>query len=299
MTDRLDSIAVFIAVADLGSFARAARRLNRTPVAVTRAVASLEAEAGMRLLNRTTRQVALTEEGARYLEGARRLLTAYDDLRALESDDRSDPRGIVSLTAPGNFGRVCVVPSIARFLERYTRIDVRAQFVDRVVSLVEEGLDLGVRLGNLPDSSLRAIRVGHVRVAIYASPDYLARHGEPRDFRDLADHWVISALPTMPSPDRWSIDRPDGVVSVAVKPRLVVSTPEAAAEAAAEGAGLALSAAYHAQTYVEAGRLRRVLADVEPAPIPIHIVQPAGRFAPTRVRLFVDHLAQDLRRQFG
>jgi DNA-binding transcriptional LysR family regulator len=192
-----------------------------------------------------------------------------------------------------------VLPSVVRFMDLHPRVDVRAQFVDRIVSLVDEGLDLGVRLGHLPDSALRATRTGQVYLSIYASPDYLARRGEPRSFKDLAEHQVISALPISPVPDRWSLDLPGGPVSVAVKPRLVVSAAEMAADAAAEGAGLALIASYHARAYIQAGRLRRVLTDLEPAPIPIHIVQPAGRFAAARVRLFVDHLARDLRARFG
>src|ERR1700678_2657394 len=177
MTDRLDTIAMFVAVAELGGFAAAARRLNRDPAAVTRAVAALEAELRVRLLNRTTRSVALTDEGARYLDGCRRLLASYDDLRALGDGDQAEPRGSIGVTTTGMFGRLHVLPSIVRFMERYPLVDVRAMFVDRIVSLVDEGLDVGVRIGNLPDSSLRATRVGQVYLSLYASPDYLARHG--------------------------------------------------------------------------------------------------------------------------
>lgn len=298
MTDRLDTIVMFVAVAELGSFAEAARRLNRDPAAVTRAVAALEADLRVRLLNRTTRSVALTDEGARYLDGCRRLLASYDDLRAL-GGDQAEPHGSISVTTTGMFGRLHVLPSIVRFMERYPRVDVRAMFVDRIVSLVDEGLDVGVRLGKLPDSSLRATRVGHVYLSVYASPAYLARHGEPQAPRDLIDHQTVSCLTISPIPDRWSFEGANGLTSVAVKPRLVVNSIESAADAVAEGAGLTFLASYHAQAYVQAGRLTRVLAAWEPAPIPINIIQPAGRFPAAKVRLFIDHLAADLRRRFA
>ena len=298
MTDRLDTMAMFVAVAELGSFAEAARRLNRDPAAVTRAVAALEANLRVRLLNRTTRSVALTDEGGRFLDGCRRLLASYDDLRTLGDGAHAEPHGAISVTTTGMFGRLHVLPSIVRFMERYPRVDVRAMFVDRIVSLVDEGLDVGVRLGKLPDSSLRATRVGQVYLSVYASPNYLARHGEPLSPRDLLDHQTVSCLTISPIPDRWSFDGAD-MTSVPVKPRLVVNSIESAADAVAEGAGLTFLASYHAHAYVQAGRLRRVLAAWEPAPIPIHILQPAGRFPAVKVRLFVDHLAADLRRRFA
>src|SRR5579859_3463256 len=217
MTDRLDTMAMFVAVAELGSFAEAARRLNRDPAAVTRAVAALEADLRVRLLNRTTRSVALTDEGGRYLEGCRRLLASYDDLRALGDGGRAEPHGAISVTTTGMFGRLHVLPSIIRFMERYPRVDVRAMFVDRIVSLVDEGLDVGVRLGKLPDSSLRATRVGQVYLSIYASPTYLARAGEPATPRDLIDHQTVSCLTISPIPDRWSFEEATGMTSVAVR----------------------------------------------------------------------------------
>jgi DNA-binding transcriptional LysR family regulator len=298
MADTLETIATFVAVAELGSFAEAARRLNRDPAAVTRAVAALEAEMQVRLLNRTTRSVALTDDGLRYLEGCRRVLASYDDLRAL-GDDSTEPHGAIGVTATGMFGRLNVLPSIVTFLERYPRVDIRMMFLDRVVSLIDEGLDVGVRLGNLPDSSLRAMRVGQVHLAIYASPAYLAEHGEPRAPADLIHHRTVSCLPIMPIPDRWSFDGAGGLTSVSVRPRLIVNTAEAAADAIASGAGVTFLASYLAQSYVDDGRLKRVLRSWTPSPIPIHIVQPTGRFPAARVRLFVEHLARDLRSRFS
>jgi DNA-binding transcriptional LysR family regulator len=297
MADRLDTIAMFVAVAELGSFAAAARRLNRDPAAVTRAVAALEAELRVRLLNRTTRSVALTDEGGRFLDGCRRLLASYEDLRAV--GDQAEPHGSISVTTTGNFGRLHVLPSIVRFMARYPRVEVRAMFFDRIVSLVDEGLDVGVRMGKLPDSSLRAMRVGQVHLSVYGSPEYLDRYGEPQSPRDLIHHQTVSCLTISPIPERWTFDGAEGMASVPVKPQLVVNNIESAADAVAEGAGLTFLASYHAMAYVQAGRLRRVLAAWEPAPIPISIVQPAGRFPAPKVRLFVDHLAGDLRRRFS
>jgi DNA-binding transcriptional LysR family regulator len=299
MTDRLDAIAVFVAVADLGSFAEAARRLNRAPAAITRAVAALEDQLAVRLLNRTTRSVALTNEGARYLEGCRRLLAAYDELKALEEGERAAPQGLISVTAPAMFGRLHVLPTVTRFLERHDKVEVRALFLDRVVSLVDEGLDVGVRLGQLPDSSLRAARVGQLYSAVYASPAYLERHGVPGAPAELAEHHVISCLAITPIPERWSFDGAGGVGAVTVRPRLIVNTTDAAADAAADDLGLTFLASYQAERHVREGRLVRVLENFEPTRLPIHIVQPAGRFLTPNVRLFIDMLASELRAKFG
>jgi DNA-binding transcriptional LysR family regulator len=299
MTGQLDIIAIFVAVAEHESFAEAARRLNRTPAAVTRAVAALEQQLRVRLLNRTTRSVALTEDGARYLEVCRRLLSVYDELRGLESGAEAPPHGALNVTAPMMFGRLHVLPSVARFLDRFPLVDVRALLLDRVVSLIDEGLDVGVRLGELPDSSLRAVRAGQVYLAVYGSPDYLARHGAPETPQDLGNHSVISCTAITPIPDRWSFDGAGGFGNVAVKPRLIVNSTAAAADSAAAGLGLTYLVCYQAEQHLATGKLVRVLADYEPPPIPIHVVRPSGNFVPTKVRLFMDHVVEDLRRTFA
>jgi DNA-binding transcriptional LysR family regulator len=299
MTDRLDNIAVFVAVAEQESFAEAARRLNRTPAAVTRAVAALEDQLRTRLLNRTTRSVSLTDEGTRYLEVSRRLLAAYGEMQGLESDAKAQPHGVLHVTAPAMFGRLHVLPSIVGFLARYPQVDVRAVLLDRVVSLVDEGLDVAIRLGELPDSSLRATRAGQVTMGVYASPGYLDRYGMPTTPHDLAGHAVISCLTITPIPDRWSFEGAGGVGTVAVKPRLIVNTTDAAADAAASGLGLTSIMSYQAASHVRSGALQQVLTGFQPPPTPIHVVQTAGRFVPTKVRLFIDHVVADLRASFG
>jgi DNA-binding transcriptional LysR family regulator len=295
---RPEAVAIFIAVAEQ-SFAEAARRLNRSPAAVTRAVAALEDYLQSRLLNRTTRSVSLTEAGTRYLESCRRLLAAYDELEAVNLRGSVEPRGVIGITAPQMFGRLHVLPLVRSFLVHYLQVEVRLLLLDRVVSLVDEGLDLGVRLGHLPDSSLRAVRAGEVRRAIYANPEYLADNGVPRTPHDLANHRVIACTAVTPIADRWSFHGKRGIAPIAVKPRLIVNTTDAAVDAALDGLGLACILSYQADPHVAAGRLREVLAAYEPPPVPIHIVRPAGRHFPSKVRLFLDHAAQGLRRKFG
>jgi DNA-binding transcriptional LysR family regulator len=299
MQDRLDALTVFVAVADQQSFAKAARQLRRSPVSVTRAVAALEERLQTRLFNRTTRSVALTDAGARYLDGCRRLLATYGELEAVKFAERAEPRGWINVTAPVMFGRLHVLPLVRSFLDDYPQVDVRLLLLDRVVSLVDEGLDLGVRIGQLPDSSLLAIRVGHVRRIVCAAPQYLARHGVPTTPRDLGSHSLVACTAVTPIPDRWSFHCPSGVISVAVTPRLVVNTTAAAVDAALDHLGLTCIRSYQAEPHAAAGRLQTVLVEYEPPLAPIHIVHPEGRHLSPKVRLFLDHAAQELRRKFG
>ena len=196
MQDRLEAVVIFVAVAEQQSFAEAARQLNRSPASVTRAVAALEERLQTRLFNRTTRSVALTDAGARYLENCRRLLAVYDELEAVNLAERAEPRGWMNVTAPVMFGRLHVLPLVRSFLDRYPQVDIRLLLLDRVVSLVDEGLDLGVRIGQLPDSSLRAVLVGEVRRVVCAAPQYIARYGVPATPRALGNHRVVRAQPS-------------------------------------------------------------------------------------------------------
>jgi DNA-binding transcriptional LysR family regulator len=298
MYDRLDALTIFVAVAEQQSFSEAARQLSRSPASVTRAVAALEERLQIRLFNRTTRSVALTDIGARYLDGCRRLLARYEELDAANIGEQVEPRGRINVTAPTMFGRLHVLPLAGSFLDRYPEVDIRMLLLDRVVSLVDEGIDLGVRIGQLPDSSLRAIRVGQVRRIICGSPQYIARRGIPRTPRDLGKHSVVACTAVTPIPDRWSFNGSRGVTSVAVSPRLIVNTTAAAVDAALNGFGLTCIRSYQAEPHA-AGSLQTVLVEYEPPPAPIHIVHPGGRHLPAKVRLFVDHAAEGLRRKFG
>jgi DNA-binding transcriptional LysR family regulator len=299
MQDRLDALTIFVAVAEQQSFAEAARQLGRSPASVTRALAALEERLQTRLLNRTTRSVALTDAGLRYLESCRRLLATYDELEAVNFGEGVQPRGWINVTAPTMFGRLHVLPLVRTFLGAYPQVDIRLLLLDRVVSLVDEGLDLGVRIGQLPDSSLQGIRVGQVRRVVCASPQYFARHGVPATPHDLSGLSVVACTAVTPIPERWSFYGPTGVTSEAVAPRLVVNTTAAAVDAALGGLGVACLQSYQAEPHVAAGRLQTVLARYEPPPSPIHIVHPEGRHLPAKVRLFLDHAAEGLRRKFG
>jgi DNA-binding transcriptional LysR family regulator len=235
----------------------------------------------------------------RYLESCRRLLATYDELEAVNFGEGVQPRGWINVTAPTMFGRLHVLPLVRTFLGAYPQVDIRLLLLDRVVSLVDEGLDLGVRIGQLPDSSRRGIRVGQVRRVVCAAPQYIAGRGVPMTPRDLGGHDVVACTTVTPIPDRWSFHGPSGVTSVAVTPRLVLNTTAAAVDAALGGLGVACLQSYQAEPHVAAGRLQTVLARYEPPPSPIHIVHPEGRHLPAKVRLFLDHAAEGLRRKFG
>lgn len=297
--DRLDLLAIFVAVAELGSFKAASRRVGRSPAAVTRAVAQLEDRLAVRLLNRTTRAVGLTEAGEKYLEQCRRLLSDYDELEGAVGGEARAAKGRLTVTAPVVFGRMHVLPVIRDFVRDHPGVDAHILLLDRVVSLVDEGVDLGVRIGHLPDSSLRAIRVGQVRRVICASPDYLAAHGAPATPHDIAGHDVIGVSGINPTPDRWTLDAAGAPVSVVGRARFFVNSVEAARDLAASGAGLGCFYSYQVAPFERDGRLVRVLTECEPPPTPIHIIHPAGRHLPLKVRLFIDCATQALRRDFA
>lgn len=297
--DRSQAWRVFVAVAEAGSFVGAARRLGRSPAAVTRAISALEERLATRLFNRTTRSVALSDAGARFLEPCTRILSELDALEASASGPVGEPRGALAVTSSVLFGRLHVAPIAREFADRHGGVDVRLLLVDRVVPLVEEGIDVGVRLGDLPDSSLRATRVGSVRRAVYASPAYLARHGTPAHPRDLRDHLCVAVSTLAPNPERWSFEAAGRALPVSIRPRLTVNVADAAIDAAVAGFGVARVLSYMVRHHVDAGALVAVLEDFEPPPVPIHVVHPAGRFVPPQVRAFVDLAVDALRTKFG
>lgn len=287
--DRLDTLAIFVAVAEEGSFVAAARRLRRSPAAVSRAVAALESRLATRLLNRTTRAVALTDAGARYLDLCRRALAEFEALEISAASEQAEPRGLLTVTAPEMFGRLHVLPIAQGFLAENGAIRISLLLLDRVVSLVDEGVDVGVRIAHLPDSSLRAIHVGDVRRVACASPRYLAARGTPRAPKDLAGHDVITVLGATSAGERWP----------QLGSRLTVNTMQAALDAAVENGGIVRVFSYQAAAYEKAGDLKRILRDHEPDPIPIHVVHPAGRHLPAKARVFIDQAVATLRAKFA
>ncbi len=292
--DRLHLMNVFVAVAEEESFAAGSRRLGMSPPAVTRAVAMLEEHLGIKLLARTTRYVRATDAGLRYLDSARRVLADADAADEDAAGVHAAPRGQLAVTAPVLFGSMFVMPGIVDYLERYPDVSVAALFLDRIVNLLEEGLDVGVRIGALPDSTMRAIPVGHVRRVVCAAPEYLKRHARPNQPRQLVRHTIVAASPVSPVID-WRFGEGKQGVSVKVKPRLTVTSNEAAIQAALLGFGVTRLMSYQIAGHLAAGRLQRVLAKFEPPPLPIHVLYREGRHAPAKVRSFVDLLVERLR----
>ena len=285
--DRLDAMTVFVAVADLQGFAPAARRLRLSASVVTRAIAALEAHLGARLLQRTTRTVTLTDAGARYLERARRILADLAEAEAAAQAERTVPTGRFVVAAPNVFGRLHVAPLLSAFLARHPTVQGDLTLADRLVNLVEDGVDLAVRIGVLDDSTLVARTVGATRRVVVASPDYLSRRGEPRTPADLAGHAVIQFTALAPLPE-WRFARGDHDARIALAPGLVTNSADAAIGHAAGGGGLTMVLSYQVVEAVRAGRLRVVLADFEPPPLPIQLVYPTTRLLSAKVRAFAD-----------
>ena len=292
--DRFQLMNVFVGVAEEQGFAAAARRLRMSPPAVTRAIATLEKRLGVQLLHRTTRHVRTTEAGKRYLEDARRILAEADAADEAAAGVNTQPRGRVSVTAPVLFGRMYVMPGIVEYLTRYPGTEVAAMFLDRVVNLLEEGFDVGIRIGELPDSNLLAVRVGSVRVVLCASNEYLKRGNIPRTPRDLLKHSLIASRAGGSSIE-W---RFDGRL-LRIQPRLSVTTNDAAIEAALRGFGITRLLSYQVAPLVAAGELKLILQKYEPPPLPIHIVHQEGRHASAKVRTFVDLMSQRLRKDLA
>ena len=296
--DRLDTLTIFVAVAEQGSFIAAARKLNRSPASVTRAVAALEDRLQTRLFNRTTRAVALTDAGARYLDLCRRTLAEFEELELSAASEALEARGLLSITAPEMFGRLHLLPIAMAFMRAHPQVNVSMLLLNRIVSFVDEGIDLGIRIAHLPDSALRAIRVGSVRRVICASPGYLQDRGTPETPADLARHDVIAIAGIRPAVDRWSFGEGPEAVAIPVRTRLAVSTVQAALDAAEAGAGILRPLSYQSAALEASGALKRLLQPYEPPPIPIHIVHPAGRYLAPKVRLFIDAATEALRAKF-
>jgi DNA-binding transcriptional LysR family regulator len=290
--DRLDAIAVFVAVVDARSFAAAARKLRRSPAAVTRAIASLEARLGTRLLNRTTRSVSLTDAGQQYYVGARRVMEDFQQTELIAAGAQIAPQGTLRVTAPVVFGRLHVLPVVAAYLGAHRETDVQLMLSDSMINLVEEGIDVAVRIGALPDSTLIARRVSDVRLVVCASRDYIRRRGHPRRPADLADHDAV--VSSAHRNDRWIFHRKGRDSTVTVRPRLTVNGAEAAMDAAAAGLGVARVLSYQLRPRLAAGALVSVLDEWEDRVRPVQVVVPAGRHMAVKVRAFVDLAARML-----
>jgi DNA-binding transcriptional LysR family regulator len=291
--DHLDSLKVFVAVAEARGLAPAARQLKLSAPAVTRAIAALEQRLGARLLERSTRSVRLTEIGEHFLGDCRRILGDLAEAEASARGAHAVPQGLLSITAPSMFGHLHVAPIALDFLAIHPKVSIRGVFVNRIVHLMDEGFDVAVRIAQLPDSGLTAVRVGSMRQVVVASPAYLGERGEPRRPADLHRHDAVGLSQSADIVGAWSFSG----VRDATQPRIRFATNanRVAIAAAVRGHGLARAMHYQVDADVNAGRLRIVLAEFEPEPIPVHLLHVAGRMARASVRTFIDFAAQRLR----
>jgi DNA-binding transcriptional LysR family regulator len=285
--DRLDAMQAFVTVADLKGFAPAARKLRLSPSGVTRLVAALENRLGARLLQRTTRSVTLTDAGARYLERARRILADVGEAEIAAEGERARPSGRFVISAPVGFGRRHVSPVMNAYLKRYREVSAELRLEDRMINLVEEGVDLAVRIGHLADSSLVARHVGDMRRIIIASPAYLKSRGEPKRPEDIVAHDTIRFGAPAGSSE-WRFTEGGTDVRLGYSPRLTTNNADAAIQYAEAGGGLTAVLAYQAADAIKRGRLKIVLAKFEQPPLPIHIVYPTSRLLSAKVRTFID-----------
>jgi DNA-binding transcriptional LysR family regulator len=287
-------MTVFIAVVETEGFSRAARRLRLSAPAVTRAIAELEIRLGVKLLNRTTRHVRVTDAGQQYYQNAKHIVMLADEAEDVVLGNNTEPRGHITVTASVLFGRLFVMDGIVDYLKQYPDVTVDALFTDRVVNLVEEGVDVAIRIGELPDSTYRAIKVGSVRRVLCASSSYLAEHGYPKHPNDLTEHQVILARGLNPTDEIKFHDHKKSV-PVRVRPYLSVTDNDSAARAAIAGLGITRLLSYQISEPLKQGQLKIVLSDYEAPPVPVHVVHREGRYSSVRTRRFVELISEHLR----
>ena len=296
--DRIDAMQAFVAVADLQGFAPAARKLGLSPSGVTRLIAALEDRLGARLLQRTTRSVTLTDVGTRYLERVRRILGDVEEAEGSAQDERTRPNGRLVVSAPVGFGRLHVSLVMSTYLKRYPEVLGELRLSDRMINLVEDGVDLAVRIGQLADSSLVARHVGEMRRIVVASTGYLKARGEPQTPQAVASHETIQFGAMTASPD-WRFVDGASEIRIACAPRFTTNSADAAIQYAEQDGGLTRVLAYQAAEAIKAGRLRIVLAKFEQPPLPIQIVYPTSRLLSAKVRTFVDLVIESSDWHFG
>jgi DNA-binding transcriptional LysR family regulator len=296
--DRIDAMQAFVTVAELRGFAPAARKLKLSPSGVTRLIAALEDRLGARLLQRTTRSVTLTDAGTRYLERAKRILADVEEAEHAAEGETTRPSGRLVVSAPVGFGRLHVSPVMSAYLKRYGEVSGELRLEDRMVSLVDDGVDLAVRIGELADSSLVARQVGTMRRIVVASPAHLKAHGEPKRPDAIVSHQTIQFGATAGLADWRFLD--DGrEVRLGITPRLVTNSADAAIQYAESGGGLTRVLAYQAREAIKRGGLKIVLQKFELPALPIHVVYPTSRLLSAKVRAFIDLVAENADWKFG
>ena len=289
--DRLESMFVFVAVVAAGSFSAASRQLRMPLPTVSRKVAEIESHLNAKLLVRSTRKLVLTEAGQAYVEDCKRILEAVTEAERGASGQYNAPQGELSITAPIVFGRLHVVPVVTEFLRAYARVDARLLLIDRPLNLIEDRLDLAVRVGSLPDSRLVASKVGQIRRVVCASPSYLEERGTPKTPQDLLKHECVT-FAGLADAGSWTFRDHE---AVRVRSRLTTSTAEAAIDATLAGIGLTCTLSYQIAESVKAGRLVVVLRKFEPAPLPVSLLYVHESRITAKLRAFVDFAAPRLR----
>ena len=292
--DRLHELEVFVAVADAGSFAKAGRRLRLSPPAVTRAISALEDRLGARVFNRTTRSLTITDVGQRFLESARRVLVDLDTAEKEAVGETAIPQGHLTITASVTFGRSVLAPVVCSFLSLHPRLTASAILLDRILNLVEDGIDVAVRIGPLPDSNLIAKRIGAVHRILVASPDYLARRGTPASPAELKLHSVIAFTGLMPNRE-WRFSNEQNPNSVTINPTFEINDAAAAIGAAEMGHGITIALSYMVRDQIREGKLTTILDHYTPPPRPVHLVYSQTRLVAPKIRAFVDFAAPRLR----
>ena len=292
--DRLDAMQVLLSVVETGSLSAAGRHLGMPLATVSRKIADLENHLKSRLLTRSTRRLELTDAGRAYVDACKRILDDVRDAERAAAGEYSLPRGELLITAPVVFGRLHVLPVVTEFLGRYPDVNVRLVLGDRVLHLLDEHLDLAVRIGALQDSSFRAVATGSVRQVVCASPAYLASHAAPQRPADIASHACVT-FDTLDGQGRWRFKDGKTALAVPVQSRLVVNTADAAIDAARAGLGLTQVLSYQADAALKAGELVRVLEDFEPPMTPVNLVFHAQQRIALKLRAFLDFAAPRLR----
>jgi DNA-binding transcriptional LysR family regulator len=297
--DRIDAMKVFVVALDEGSLAAAGRKLGRSPAAVSRAIAFLETHVGTELLHRTTRSIKLSEAGERYATACRRVLAELEEADTIAAGDRSAPRGTLTLTAPVLSGEMVLRPILDAFLDACPTVSARLLLLDRPVNLIDEGIDLALRIAQLADSSMVATRIGEVRRVVVAAPRYLAQHPRIEEPGDLVKHQIVAMAHLAHS---WSFPPRKGPAAprtVQFTPRLVINSIRGAVASAVSGRGVTRLLSYQVAEQVRAGELAIVLAGDEPPPTPVHVISPHGRLSVPKVRAFMDFAVPRLRRYFA
>ena len=292
--DKLRAMTTFVRIVETGSLTAAAERLDTSPTSVVRSLSALERALGVRLLNRTTRRMALTDEGREYFERCRRLLGEIEEAEAALLARQVKPSGRLVITAPVMFGRLHVAPLVIDFLAAFPEVRVELLLVDRIVDLIDEGIDLAIRIGTLPESSLVAIPLGSTRRIVCASPEYLASHGQPDHPDELPGHRAIRIVGKSFEPE-WAFQDHGQILRVPMPDILATNHIDFAIDACLEGVGCGRFFAYQVQAQIAAGRLVRLLRAYEPAPLPVNFAYPHARLLPSRVRAFIDRAAPLLR----